>query len=610
MAAIRKTWGLLSQRAHSRLVVVQAASMMNSFLDLLGIILLGLAVALGLAYATGSPVPQTIQRGADLFGLSGLSPLMLTALLSVMAAVTLLVKSSLGAYLSLRIARFLSMQQVDASSRLFDKAIRLPLISMKSRNPDQLAFTLTQGMNAAFVGVLGNSLQILTEISLLLVLAIGVFALSPWIAAGTFLYFALIAVLLHKVVSGWARSSGKLIADANVAGMGEVHQVWRGFRLVRAHSLHEFFSQSFAQTRVHAGQANWRLQMISFLPKYTYETALVIGGFLLVFALVWRYPMLQAISLAVAFLAGGSRIIPSMLRLQGAFINLVSSAATAGDVFALQSSVASNVASDLVAQHEAESSSGTRPSAPSVVLSSVSFRYPGENVKALDSVSLLVPGGTSLALVGPSGAGKTTIVDLILGLIESDLGSELIDGICPRAWLDRFPEAAAYVPQETTIFSGTLRANIALTLGRDQGDDARLEQALREVQLFDELIIQGVSLDSELGNSGNSLSGGQIQRIGIARALYREPTLLLLDEPTSALDPISEQAIARLLEGGNRRRTTIVIAHRISTIRRLEQIALVVAGRIRDVGTYNELMDRDQLFREMVTASGLNQRDR
>jgi ABC-type multidrug transport system fused ATPase/permease subunit len=287
-------------------------------------------------------------------------------------------------------------------------------------------------------------------------------------------------------------------------------------------------------------------------------------------------------------------MIPSLLRLQGAVVTIRAATGLGQRTFDLVDDLEAGPEVATEPQPFAVDVGETTPMAgadlvPSIRLQDVSYSYPGGGREVVRGISLDVNPGSSLALVGESGAGKSTIADLILGILEPHQGSVRIGGVAPAEAISRWPGAVGYVPQQVTMIRGSVRDNVALGVAPAEVDDAAVWRALDAVHLSPFLREHRQGLDTEVGERGARFSGGQMQRIGIARALYSTPRLLLLDEATSALDAESEHAISEILRGLNGEVTVVVIAHRLATVRSCERVAYLQGGQLVGVGTFSEV---------------------
>jgi len=244
-----------------------------------------------------------------------------------------------------------------------------------------------------------------------------------------------------------------------------------------------------------------------------------------------------------------------------------------------------------------------RPPAPSggsaIRFEGVGFSYPGAHRPALDKVSLEIAAGTTLALVGPSGAGKTTVANLLLRFWDPNAGHILVDGVDLREFeLDNLRARISLVSQDTYLFNDTLRANVALA--RPEADEAAVRHALEQAALAEFVDSLPEGLDTTVGERGVQLSGGQRQRVAIARAFLKNAPTLILDEATSHLDAVSEAQVRTALDALMRDRTTIVIAHRLSTVRDADRLAVLDRGRLVETGTHAELLASGGLYARLI----------
>jgi ATP-binding cassette subfamily C protein len=256
---------------------------------------------------------------------------------------------------------------------------------------------------------------------------------------------------------------------------------------------------------------------------------------------------------------------------------------------------------DAGAQMQKDKTNGIEPYpfSSSIVFNNVSYRYPQGSAEAVQDINLEIPKGAVIGLVGPSGAGKTTIADMILGLLKPRQGQVLADHQDIFENVRRWQMNVGYIPQFIHLNDDTIRRNIAFGLLDEDVDDEKINQALRAAHL--ESLVRDLpdGLDTIVGERGMRFSGGQRQRIGIARALYNNPQILVMDEATSALDNITEKSVIESIELLRGDRTIIMIAHRLTTVRNCDVIYLVNDGGILEKGSYDDLMQSSSEFRKM-----------
>jgi ABC-type multidrug transport system fused ATPase/permease subunit len=240
-----------------------------------------------------------------------------------------------------------------------------------------------------------------------------------------------------------------------------------------------------------------------------------------------------------------------------------------------------------------------------IVLKNISFTYPKRSSPALKDVSLEIPHRSSYAIVGPSGAGKSTLVDIILDVISPDQGEVRVFGVNHHAVQAQFPGRIAYVPQNVYLTSGSILDNIALGVDPDSMDEALAWDVLKRVHLDSWVKELPKGIHSSAGERGSQMSGGQKQRLGIARALYQDPLLLILDEATSSLDAESEFEISKAIESLADTVTLIIIAHRLSTVQHCDQVVYLKEGKVLSQGTFDELRDSVPDFDRQANLMGL-----
>jgi ABC-type multidrug transport system fused ATPase/permease subunit len=328
------------------------------------------------------------------------------------------------------------------------------------------------------------------------------------------------------------------------------------------------------------------LNFIPYVNKYIIEASVIVTAVMIGGIQYYLDGTESAISTLTVFLAAGSRIAPALLRIQQGTISIKNGLGVADPFFQLLDILETKKEDSL---QKAKPSDSQAAFVPSVKLFGVSFIYPGAKNRALSDIHLTIKPGESCAIAGPSGAGKSTLADVILGIIEPAEGIIEISESEPLNVFSKWAGQVSYVPQDITLIKGTIRENVSLGYPEDSDTVNKVLSALDTAQLLGFISTLPDGIDTQIGEKGAKLSGGQRQRIGLARALFTKPKLLVLDEATSALDFETEAAITQAIGELKGQTTIVVIAHRLDTIRKLDQVVYLRDGKIFCKGTYEEV---------------------
>lgn len=609
-AVVRASLRLLGQRDRRLLTLAAAIHMATSLLDLVGVALLGMVGSLAVSASSGQPPPAPIAKALSHLGLTGLSTGVLIAGLASAAAVLLLTKSVLSPLFITRSMRFLARREALVSAGLAANLFSRPLTFIQQRSSQQTAVALIRGVNAATTQVLGQSVIAAAEAALLAVLAIMLFAVNPLAAVAAVAFFGLLSIGMQRMLGHRATAFRARGRKADLASLVAVQEAVGAYREITVADRRALYVDRIRRLRARAAEAAASSQTVAMLPKYVAEAALILGAFALAAVLFTSQPLAVAAGTFAIFLVAATRIMPSLLRLQSAALAIRAAAGEAAPTFALADSLGySGTEARRKSPHD--TSRAARPDkhpdfAPFIVLRDVTFSYPASEGPALQGVSLDIPPGHSLALVGPSGAGKSTLADVILGVLTPQHGEVTVGGLPPSEAVQRWPGGIAYVPQDVTLSNNSLRANVALGIPGEFIDDGLVWDALRLAHLEGFVRALPVGLDTQIGERGLRLSGGQRQRLGIARALFSRPRLLVLDEATSALDAETEQAITEMLVELGDTVTTVVVAHRLSTVRNCDLVAYLEDGRTLASGTFADVRAAVPALERQATLMGLH----
>lgn len=609
LKAVRDSLALLSIRDRRQLYTVTAAQMATSLLDLIGVLLIGLVGSLSILAIQDLPTPPRVQGILETLGLSEWSIGSLVILVGLVACGFLLAKSLISTILIRRIFAFLAGKQAIVSARLTRDLLSQPLTFVHQRSSQETSYALVQGATSATLVLLGQAVIFVSEASLLFLLGLFLLIVNPIIAVASIGFFCIVAFLLQLVLGTWASRTGSGAARSDIASLDSIQEAISAYREITVASRRGFYVERIGQLRQAAARYAADLQFIGTFPKYVFEVALVIGGFSLATMLFVTQDAVTATGTLALFLASATRVMPSLLRLQTASLTMRNAAGTASSTIDLAQALSHCAArpsestpdGGAVTCATAESSSFS----PEVRMLNVAHTYPGTVEPSVTDASLQLLPGSSLAIVGPSGAGKSTLVDLILGVLEPQHGEVLLGSLAPAAAVARWPGAVSYVPQEVTIANSSIRQNIALGLPDLEIDDSLAWEAIARARLTDVVADMPEGLYTVVGERGFRLSGGQRQRLGIARALYSRPSLLVLDEATSALDAQTEEAITQTILDLEGSVTTIVIAHRLSTIRNADQVIYLDGGRIIARGSFDEIRSTVPAFDRQASIMGL-----
>lgn len=608
--AVNESLRLLNRRDRRLLAISTGLQMSTSFLDLAGVLLLGLVASVAVTVVQSQPPPDIVESLFTRIGLGGISDQEMVIYLAVAAAVVLLTKSVVSTVLIRRILRFLANRQALVSARLTAELLSRPLPEIQRRSTQETAYALMAGVGQATVGLLGQAVIAVSEIALLAVLGIALLFLDPLVTIGSIIFFALVAFILQKLLGSWASRLGAEGATYDITSLNAVQEAVAAYREVTVSDRRSLYVDRIQSLRWKAAQVAAEFGFMNQIPKYVFETALVIGAFLLTAALFLTRDAVAAVGTLALFLAAASRVMPSLLRLQGAALSIRASAGGAQPTFELaeelghpQDAVGDPVLPLLIKERISRGNPDFRAD---IDVDSVTAVYPGATRPALNRVSLSIRHGESVALVGKSGAGKSTLADVILGIVIPEIGSALVGGLSPSEAISRWPGGISYVPQDVILANDTIRANVALGLPREAIDDDMVWEALERAQFAQNLRRDRDGLDTHIGERGLQLSGGQRQRLGLARALFTRPSLLVLDEATSALDAETEFDITSTIAEMHHTVTTVIVAHRLSTIRHVDRLAYLEAGSLVNCLPFEQMVDEVPAFRRQAELMGLS----
>ncbi len=574
-----------------------------SLLDLIGILAIGFVVTSTAIFLTSGSDPN---RVLDFAGLR-IPAVNAQTLPWVSAAVLLLFlsKAVFSIILTKRAAFFVARVEARSAKTIAEIAFGGDLGDARRHSREEMMYAIQGGSPSAFNVLLNAVNSVLTESMLFLVICIGFLFVDPLATLGAVLYFGIIAFVMQYFVGSLMTNAGRIAAEGAVAANTAISDLLSVFRELLVLGKRDKYINDIYRARVAAANSSANQYYLSGMPRYIIEAALLVGVALFVLAQAIAGDIVKSAATIGVFLSGGFRLTAAMLPLQNALLTInavIPSARTAQEILELENKTeeARGFGVSLRGETVGFSKPGSSSSPVGVEFMRVSFSYPDADKAALKNVSFEIQPGTQVALMGPSGAGKSTIADLLCAVLTPTSGSivktESSSGLDDSSRQQR----VSYVPQRPGLVSGTILDNIALAESGNDVNRAQALEALKLANLSDLVSDLPDGLDTPLGKLKDGLSGGQIQRLGLARALYTKPGLLVMDEATSALDAGSEAEIQSALDSMRGKVTVVVIAHRLNTIQHADKVILVEDGQVKDSGRFKELIARNPSVERVV----------
>jgi ABC-type multidrug transport system fused ATPase/permease subunit len=491
--------------------------------------------------------------------------------------------------------RFALMREYSIGKRLVESYLHQPYSWFLNRHSADLGKTILSEVGNLIHGGMLPLMTLMAQSAVALGLMLLLLIVNPLLAIGVGFALGLAYFIVFKIMSKWLKYLGEARVLANQQRFTAVSEAFGAIKELKVGGLEHEYTKRFSEPAEIYAKGQSAAQIIALLPRYVIE-AIAFGGMLLVvlFLMAESGSFADALPIVALYAFAGYRLLPALQQIYGT-LTLLRYAEPALD--ALHRDLKS-LASYEVNNENSQSIIFTN----SITLNNIEFTYPNAAQPAIKALNLCIKAKSSVGIVGSTGSGKSTIIDLILGIIEPTQGRLMVDeqDIQPanqRMW----QKIIGYVPQQIYLSDDTVEANIAFGVRPEHVDKLAVEKAAKIANLHDfivEDLPQGYK--TSVGERGVRLSGGQRQRIGIARALYHGPQVLILDEATSALDNVTEQAVMDAVQKLNHEITIIIIAHRLSTVRHCDNIILLERGEVEQQGSYRELIVSSKRFSLMA----------
>lgn len=583
---INRAISVLSSSDRRKIIIVTLLQILMGALDLLGVLAIGLLGALSVTDLQSKEPGNRTSYALNALHIQDATFQTQAIVLGVSSLVLLVGRTILSIYFTRRILFFLSLRGAKISAELISRLLSQPLLVIQSRTTQETVYALTTGVERLVLQVLASSVMWVSDLALLVVMILGLMIVDPLTAISTLIVFCIVGYFLYRIMHVRAGNLGIENTNLVINSNEKIVEVFASYRESVVRNRRDYYAREIGLLRYSLAHTSAEIGFLPYVSKYVIESTVVVGAVMLAAAQFILQDATHAIATLAIFLAAGTRIGPAVLRLQQGTIYIKNGLGVSKPTLDLiddlgNDPILKNINDSVDTRHHGF--------IPEIVIKEVSLTYPTKKDPAISKATLTIPAGTSVAFVGPSGAGKTTLIDILLGILYPDFGSVLISGFTPPAAVRKWPGAVSYVPQDVVIADGTIRENVALGYPIKEATDELVMGALKIAQLDKFVSDLPEGMNTQTGERGAQLSGGQRQRLGIARAMFTRPKLLVLDEATSSLDGATEANITDAIHALRGSTTVVIIAHRLSTVRNVDKVVYLCDGKILASGTFEEV---------------------
>jgi len=593
----------LQLRDKRKLLLLSLSNISLAGLDLLGVAALGILTAVAIQGAQSLVPGDRVSKILEVINISNLSPKNQVGVLALVALAVFVFKTLISAIVVNRTLQFLSSRSALVGSNLFGVLLRQPVPYLQVNTSQELAYAVNSGASYAIVGILGNSTKLLSDSILIVVLAAGMIIVDWETALVIISIFFVTGLCLNFLLKSRAIILGHSYANQVVSGNQITIDAIQSIKEITVRNSSSYFSKIMADNRANLAKVESNATFLGMVGKYVFEIVVVISAFAVSAMQLASNAPSRAAAVATIFLASISRIAPAALSVQQSttaiqnyFAKIAPTLKLMRDFQGITPELPYRL-TDRDFRHD--------DFKPSVVLKDVSFNYSKSSLNLFTNVNIRIMPGEFIAVVGPSGAGKSTLVDLMTGVLEPTSGSIHLGGMAPKSIILGNPGAVGFVPQSIAVLPFSIRENLNLGYSDATEPERRYWDSLELAELKDLVEQLPEGLETKMGERGYGFSGGQVQRLGIARALFTNPKIIFMDEATNALDSETESAISQTFSKLRGKITVITVAHRLSTVVHADRIIFIENGHITIGDSILELKQKVPRFEIIAELQGM-----
>ena len=573
---IKQSLSYLDRRDKTRLLIAILGQAALALLDMVGAAGLGIIGVIAAVSITNSIPSDSILKVEEFLKIANYPVSKQITLLGV-AVISLFIVKTIGSlYLNRKVLQFLAEKQVRIAGDIWKKVLDGDYLSVAGYSRQELAQAVTDSLHISIIGILGNFMLAISEVVLLAFLFVLLSMVYPSMAILTLLTFGTLAFVTQNKIGKKTREMNAEYSSAAVASKTVLMDSLAVLPEIKVSGRSTYFINKFSSDRAVAADAYVKSLWLGQVPKYVLEIGLVLSGIIVFSFTQATSTSVDAIGRIVVFLAASGRLVPSILRLQAQVIGMHANTGTSQSINILRdklSSMGASSSEEILGNSEPSIKLNAREPAQ-IQFKNVAFSYQ-DGSQLFEFGDLTIPKGRTIAVIGKSGVGKTTLVQLVLGLIEPRTGVVTLDGKPPKDWAASNVGSVSYLPQTVAIISGNIAENVALGIPSELIDDVKLRLALKIAALDDWVETLPLRSKTNISEQGINFSGGQLQRIGIARAVYNRPGLIVLDEPTSSLDEETEGAFLEMLRLLRGQTTFLMITHKLAMLDHVDDVLLL-----------------------------------
>lgn len=566
----------MEKKSIRRITILLVLQISTSVLELAAIGVIGVIGILSISSAGSRASSNKVDLVLRILGIEGEKLQVQIIAMSLIFIAMLVVKTILVMYTSRKILEVLTRETTRTSNQLLELTLKSSAKKIDLESKNHLNYSVNDAVDRTFLSLVANIFNLLSDTFMLFAvfMLMLVVDIKTTLFAGA--YFGILGWLVLKRQQKIAQEAGRVAMELKI---GIADKTFESFRIKRELSLRGLIPEyvnTMGKTKAKLNATNARIIFLPIETRYFMEFSIILGAVFVCGLQFLQRDAAHAFGGIAIFLAAATRTVPAILRVQNEVVT----------IRAVQRAVSKTleqipIASKLFNFHRDDVSASQN--SYNIQFDSVTFRYEEQGPEIIKSASFTIPENEYVVITGESGEGKSTLIDLILGEVEANSGKVLIGGLPSKKVCENAEGKIAFVPQKVQLINGNVYQNVAMTETQSESELSRIESILAEVNLLEDLSSLRNGLATNLGDQGSSVSVGQQQRIGIARALYTSPRLLIMDEATSALDETNEKAINAILKKISGSLTIIVIAHRPISIANANREFRISQGKIVEV---------------------------